>query len=81
MTEKGSGTAFTAGLLIGAAVGLAIGFLYAPRPGVETRAILKEKTEKVREQAAGIAEKVKETAVETKQKAQEKYQQMKGHTA
>jgi gas vesicle protein len=31
------------GLLAGAAIGLAVGMLYAPKSGVETRHLLKEK--------------------------------------
>ena len=81
MTEKSSGTSFTAGVIIGAAIGLAVGFLYAPRPGVETRAMLKEKAEHVKEKAEEVAEKVKDTAVEAKQKATAKYQELKGHSA
>lgn len=81
MSDKDSGGAFVVGLMIGAAIGLAVGFLYAPRPGVETRAILKEKTENLREKAGEVAEKVKETAAEAKQKAQAKIEEMKGHTA
>ena len=41
--SKESGTGFFAGLVVGAVIGLAIGFLYAPRPGAETRHIAKEK--------------------------------------
>ena len=57
---------------MGAVVGLAIGFLYAPQPGEETRELLKEKAEEVKEKAAEVAERVKETAVEAKRKAEEK---------
>lgn len=74
MSDKCSGGEFAIGLLIGAAVGLAVGFLYAPRPGVETRAMLKERTEQLREKASEVAEKVKE-------KAHTKIEEMKGHTA
>lgn len=81
MTEKSSGTSFAAGVIIGAAIGIAIGFLYAPRPGIETRTILKEKAEQVKEKAEEVAEKVKETAVEAKEKAQSKYQEIKEHNA
>ena len=57
---------------MGVAIGLAVGFLYAPRPGVETRERLKEKVAEVKEKASEVAEKVKETAAEAKQKAEEK---------
>ena len=45
MAEKDSGASFAVGFLFGAVVGVAIGFLYAPKPGRETRAMLKEKAE------------------------------------
>jgi hypothetical protein len=38
-----SGNYFALGALVGAALGMAIGLLFAPRPGEETRAVLKEK--------------------------------------
>lgn len=54
--DKASGLGI--GFLVGAAVGLAIGFLFAPRPGKETRQIIKDKAkevvEKVKEKAAGL---------------------------
>lgn len=64
MDENCSGTSFCLGLLVGAAAGLAVGFLYAPRPGTETRAILKDKVEDWREKASELVEKVKERATE-----------------
>jgi len=52
---------FAFGFLIGAVVGVAIGFLYAPKPGKETRALLKEK-------AGEVMEKAKELAAEAKKR-------------
>jgi len=72
MSEKDSGISFTIGLFLGAAVGVAIGFLYAPKPGKETRVLLKEKAEHAREKAAEVAEKAKEAAAEAKKKVEEK---------
>ncbi|MBI2958140.1 MAG: YtxH domain-containing protein [Chloroflexi bacterium] len=37
------------GVLIGAAVGLAVGFLYAPRPGRETRTMIAEKARAIKD--------------------------------
>jgi gas vesicle protein len=39
MNEKDTCTDWGAGFIFGAIVGLAIGFLYAPKPGTETRAL------------------------------------------
>ncbi len=46
MDENKAG-AFLSGLFWGALAGFVIGILYAPRPGVETREILKEKTKEL----------------------------------
>ena len=72
MSDKDSGISFTIGLLLGAAVGVAIGFLYAPQPGKETRELLKEKAETAREKAAEVAEKAKEAAAQAKKKVEER---------
>ncbi len=80
MTDKDKGTGFAIRFIVGTAIGLAIGFLYAPRPGEETRQLLKEKAEKVKEKAAEVTEKVKETTAETKKKAQEKMAAVKEQT-
>jgi gas vesicle protein len=45
MSDKDSMTGFGVGLLVGAVVGLAFGFLYAPRTGKEMRGMIKEKGE------------------------------------
>jgi gas vesicle protein len=50
------------GLLAGAAIGLAVGMLYAPKSGVETRHLLKEKALEAREKAGEMVQKVKEKA-------------------
>ncbi len=72
MSDKDTGAGFAFGLITGAVIGLAIGFLYAPRVGEETREILREKAEEVKEKAEEVAEKIKETAAEAKHKAEEK---------
>lgn len=56
------GTSFLTGLILGTVVGLTIGFLYAPRPGKETRELLKEKAILAKEKVPELAEKVKQTA-------------------
>lgn len=64
MSDKDSGTSFAIGFLIGAIAGVAIGFLYAPKAGKETRALLKEKAEEIKEKAGEVTEKAKEAALE-----------------
>jgi gas vesicle protein len=72
MADGDRGSGFAIGLIVGAALGLAVGFLFAPRSGVETRQLLKEKAETARERAAEITSKVRETAGEAVRKAQTK---------
>ena len=64
MSDKESGGNFIAGFIIGAIAGMAIGFLYAPKSGKETRAYLKEKastvTGKAKEAACQAGRVVKE---------------------
>jgi gas vesicle protein len=59
MNERDS-SHFALGFLLGAVAGLAIGFLYAPKSGRETRAMLKEKGSEVKEKAKELASKAKE---------------------
>ena len=54
---------FALGLLTGAMIGLAVGLLYAPQSGEETRRMLREKADDAKEKAANVISKVKESAV------------------
>lgn len=69
MSERDS-TSFLTGLILGAVVGLAIGFLYAPKSGKETRELLKEKAAVAKERTTEIARKIKQTADEAIKKVQ-----------
>jgi gas vesicle protein len=69
MSDHNAGSGFVIGFVAGAIVGLSIGFLFAPRPGEETREILKEKAVEVRGKASEVAHKIKETASEVKRKS------------
>ena len=72
MAEKDTGASFIVGLILGAVAGAAVGFLYAPRPGRETRELLKEKAERAAEKAKEAAEKAKEAAAEARERVEEK---------
>jgi gas vesicle protein len=54
MSDKEGGNSFLIGFLLGALAGVAVGFLYAPKPGKETRALLKEKANEFKEKAGEI---------------------------
>ncbi|MBI2832583.1 MAG: YtxH domain-containing protein [Chloroflexi bacterium] len=68
MNQRENSSDLVLGLVVGAFIGLAIGLLYAPRPGRETRQLLKERVEETTENAAEAIEKVKETAEDVKKK-------------
>jgi len=72
MSDKDTGSNFAIGFIIGAVAGVAIGFLYAPKAGKETRALLKEKAEEVKEKASEVTEKTKEAAIEAEKKVRER---------
>ena len=55
MSEKEGGSNFLVGFIIGAIAGVAIGLLYAPKSGKETRALLREKASSVTERIRGTA--------------------------
>ena len=62
MEENGMAKGLVIGLLAGAVFGLVVGMLYAPKSGVETREMLKEKALEARDKAGEMVEKVKEKA-------------------
>jgi gas vesicle protein len=72
MADGDRGSGFAIGLIVGAVLGLAVGFLFAPRPGAETRQLLREKAETARERATEVVQKMRETAAEAAKKAQTK---------
>ena len=57
---KDSESGFFTGLIMGALIGVVVGFLYAPQSGTETRRLVKEKTEVVKDKASKAARRVKE---------------------
>jgi len=54
-----SGSGFFTGLIMGALIGVVVGFMYAPQSGTETRRLVKEKAEIVKERASKAAGRVK----------------------
>jgi gas vesicle protein len=69
MSNRDAGNFFT-GMVIGAVIGLAVGFLFAPQSGEETRQLIKEKAVMAREKAAEIKDKVKKASADIKDKLQ-----------
>ena len=63
---------FTLGFIFGALAGLAIGLLYAPKPGIETRGIIQEKVAEIRNRAVEIADKTREVAEQTERRVRER---------
>jgi len=74
VSDKDSGSSFAIGFLIGAIAGVAIGFLYAPKPGKETRAMLREKAEEIKEKAGEVTEKAKEAALDAGKRVKDKFE-------
>jgi gas vesicle protein len=72
MADKDAGANFGLGFFIGALIGVAVGFLYAPKAGSETRAMLKEKAEHSAEKAREAADKAKEAALQAERRVEEK---------
>lgn len=75
MSEKEGGSSFLIGFIIGTVTGMAVGFLYAPKSGKETRALLKEKVGDVREKASEMTGKAREIASETGRRVRGKLEQ------
>jgi gas vesicle protein len=68
--DRETGNGFLSGLILGVVIGAAVGLLYAPKPGAETRQMLKEKADAARARAAELAQKAKEAAAEANKKLQ-----------
>jgi gas vesicle protein len=75
---KDSVSSFFTGFLLGVVVGAAIGMLYAPAPGKETRQMVKEEAQKIKTKATEVAE---EEAKKIKSKAAEVAQEVRGKTS
>jgi gas vesicle protein len=58
MSDREGNSGFLLGFVLGALAGVAVGFLYAPKPGKETRAMLKEKANEFKEKAGEVINRV-----------------------
>jgi gas vesicle protein len=77
MSNDNSAASFGIGLVVGAAVGLALGFLYAPRTGKETRAMIREKSGETWRKAEEIIKEAQERAKRILDDARSKAAQIK----
>ena len=58
---RGSGfTGIVAGLTAGTIIGLAVGLLFAPKKGSETREIIRERAEEIRDKATDAVDRTKD---------------------
>jgi gas vesicle protein len=71
MNNKDSGPGFGIGLILGLAVGAALGFLFAPQSGKETRELVKDK-------AAGVSEAVKDLTADRRKVYKETWKKRRG---
>ncbi|MCJ7514633.1 MAG: YtxH domain-containing protein [Dehalococcoidia bacterium] len=71
MSDKDSGPGFGIGLILGIAVGAAIGFLFAPRSGKEMREMVKSK-------AAGASATVKDLTADRRKVYTETWKRGRG---
>jgi len=58
--QESGGSGFIFGMLCGAAIGAAIGLMFAPRAGAETRAQLADQTERLRRNAMEQADRLRQ---------------------
>jgi gas vesicle protein len=77
MSNQDSATGFGMGLITGAVVGLAIGFLYAPRAGKEMRSMIREKSEEAWHRADEIVKEAEARAKKIVEEARGKAAQLK----
>jgi gas vesicle protein len=71
MSNSNSGARFGIGLILGLAVGAALGFLFAPQTGKETRELVKDK-------AADVSETVKDLTADRRKVYTETWKKRRG---
>jgi gas vesicle protein len=72
MPSKDSAEGFGIGLLVGAAIGVAVGILYAPHSGKVTRALVDEKVHEAERKAEKIIREAKDKAEDIAKEAKSK---------
>ncbi len=72
MSGKDSAAGVGLGILMGVVIGLAVGMLCAPRPGEETREIIKEKAEVFKHRATDAINQGRERAAEVIHRGEER---------
>jgi len=58
--DRTSGNGLLTGLLVGTAIGIGLGLLYAPRTGIETREMLRKRAEEMKDRAGSFGNSVRE---------------------
>jgi gas vesicle protein len=76
MDDNGMAKGLIIGFLAGAVIGGAVGILYAPKPGAETREMLKDQALEAKDKAM----EVKDRVIEAKDKTIEMLDQVKERT-
>jgi len=71
MSNSDSGSKFGIGLILGLAVGVSLGFLFAPRTGKETRELVKDK-------ATDVSETVKDLTADRRKVYKETWKKRRG---
>ncbi len=62
MNERFDTRSLAIGIMVGVAIGAAIGYLTAPQPGLETRKMINEKMDEIKNTAEEIYQKSRDTA-------------------
>ena len=70
--EKESGGGLLTGLLVGGVIGVGLGLLYAPRPGRETREMIRQRAENVKSRAEELGDDLKEKTGEIRSMVRER---------
>ncbi|MDP2917128.1 MAG: YtxH domain-containing protein [Dehalococcoidia bacterium] len=79
--ERDSLSNFALGLIVGAAIGAAVGLLYAPRSGKETRELLGKRASELRDKAEDLREKAGEYVEKARERAAELRKHGEGESA